>query len=168
MQRKTFEIPDDIPPVVEKFINTKAIAPLANRIMASKRWGPPFRKLLSREILTYMFWGITTTIVNYAAFLIFEFIGMDVGWNNILSSTIAILFAFVVNKHFVFLSTDWHVSKFMPELVKFVGGRLAAMFVETFMLVILVDKLGLYAAICKMFTLLFVMAVNYIISKLIF
>ena len=155
-------------PVIEKIIGLKPVAPLTRKILEHKTLGPAVKKMLDREIITYIFFGALTTVVSFSLFTLCLFLNISIFWTNVISSVIAILFAFIVNKQFVFLSRDWSPRKTGGELWKFAGGRLAFMYAESWLLKLLVDGLGFNGLICKVFTLILVMIANYIISKFIF
>ena len=155
-------------PIIEKIIYCRLFAPLFEKIFEHKTLGPFFRKILDREIVVYIICGVLTTIVGYSSFWFCHRLGLLGVTSNIISSAIAIAFAFVVNKHFVFLSKDWSLKKTGMELWQFTGGRLIVSAGDTALIYLLVDILNLNAYICKLVTMILVMIINYIISKLIF
>jgi putative flippase GtrA len=156
-------------PIIEKIISQKQIAPLANIFLGHRVLGPITKKALDREIVTYLFFGVLSTIVGFVSYMAcFSLFMMSALISNIISSAIAILFAFVVNKHFVFLSKDWSLRVALRELGQFAGGRVLVSGGETLLLGLLVDHLGFNGGLCKILTLTLVMVANYILSKLIF
>lgn len=77
------------------------------------------------EGVDYVFWGALTTVINllaYAAFV--RWLGIDDTISNILSWIVGVLFAFVVNKWFVFRSRGLGARTVVWELGSFVGSRL--------------------------------------------
>ena len=122
-------------------------------------------KLTTKEMKTYLFFGVLTTIVSYAvyAFCIYE--ELSVFWSNTCSTAAGIIFAYVTNKLWVFKAREFSLSVMIPELLKFVSGRLGTYFVETWLLEVLINRLGGNEFIMKGFTLSFVVVTNYIISK---
>ena len=178
-------------PFIDRIISHKWILPLSEKILGHKTLGPVIKKILDRTIMTYLICGVLTTIVGIASFwfcqlcitllmlgvmpseaaVIEEFkpkLGFIAAASNIISSAVAIVFAFIVNKHFVFLSKDWSLRKTAKEFWQFTGGRLIVMAGETGLLYLLVDKWGFNTFICKLFTMVLIVIVNYFISKLIF
>ena len=155
-------------PVIEKILNLKFIAPLAKLVLEHKLLGPIVKKMLDREIIAYLFFGFLTTIVGFSSFWFCRRFNLSALLSNIVSSVIAIIFAFIVNKHFVFLSKDWSLRNAARELWQFTGGRIVVMAAETGLLFLLVDFIGFNDNICKIITTVLVMITNYIISKLIF
>ncbi len=72
-----------------------------------------------------MFWGILTTIVNLLAYTAFvRWCGIGDAISNILSWVVGVLFAFVVNKWFVFRSRGLGMRIVVWEMGSFVGSRL--------------------------------------------
>lgn len=119
-----------------------------------------------KEIISYAFWGILTTLVNYAVFFIcVRFFDITYLISNICSWVCAVTFAYVTNKIFVFNSTDWSVTKLKTEVLPFFLERIFSLVVETVMLYVLVDGLSFNSEIMKVFTNLVVIAINYLISK---
>lgn len=88
-----------------------------------------------KEILSYLFFGVLTTAVNWLAFSLFvKGLGMTDGiaYNvaNVLSWVLAVLFAFVTNKLFVFESKTWKPATALREFFSFVGARLTTGAIE--------------------------------------
>lgn len=120
-----------------------------------------------KEIISYGFWGVITTLVNYAVFFVcLRFFRINYLVSNVSSWVCAVAFAYVTNKAFVFNSTDWSVAKLKNEILPFFLGRLFSLVVETVLLYVLVDGLSFHSEIVKVFTNLVVIAINYFISKL--
>jgi len=155
-------------PIIEKVIYSKHAAPVTKKVLEHKTWGPVVKKALDREIVTYLFFGVLTTVVGFFSFEFCRRLHASAVVSNVVSSVVAIAFAFIVNKQFVFLSRDWSFRNTVRELWQFTGGRLIVMAGETGLLYLLVDRMGLHDSICKIFTLILVMIANYIISKFIF
>ena len=126
------------------------------------------RKLLEKywDILTYLFFGVLTTGVNYLIYLpCFNLLGWSAGLSNVLAWFVAVAFAFVTNKPFVFKSHDWSWSTLWPELTKFVGCRIGSGVLETAILLVCVDWLGWDGNVWKLVTAVLVIVLNYIGSK---
>ena len=61
-----------------------------------------------RELVSYVFWGVMTTIVNYVVyFLLTEGLQVYYLTGNVIAWAISVLFAYFVNKLYVFQSRDW-------------------------------------------------------------
>ncbi|MDR1559902.1 MAG: GtrA family protein [Clostridiales bacterium] len=158
----------DTLPIVKKIISLKWFAPLFKKILEHEKIGPPVKKILEREVLSYLICGVLTTLVGFFSFWVCRRMNMNALVSNVVSSAVAILFAFIVNKHFVFLSKDWSLRKTAKEFWRFIAGRLIVMAGESGLLYLAVDIMGFNDNICKIFTMILVVIVNYFISKFIF
>ena len=119
-----------------------------------------------KEIISYGFWGVITTLVNYAVFFVcLRLFDINYLISNTVSWVCAVTFAFITNKIFVFNSIDWSMAKLKAEVLPFFLGRIFSLIVETVILYVLVDGLSLNSEIMKVFTNLVVVAINYFISK---
>lgn len=83
----------------------------------------------------YIVFGILTTVVNYSVFLLCYntlFRGKDGLYANIIAFIAAVLFAFVVNKLFVFESKSWSFMVLKKEIPSFLATRIGSFIVEEF------------------------------------
>ncbi len=120
------------------------------------------------DILIYLVFGVLTTVVNYAVYLpIYNFLGVSAALSNTIAWVVAVTFAYLTNKPFVFRSHDWSRETVVPELTKFVSCRVASGAMETAIIFVAVDLLGWNGNIWKLFTQVMVVILNYIFSKLI-
>ncbi len=120
-----------------------------------------------REVLVYLFFGVLTTVVNYAVYLpCYNLLDLSAAFSNIIAWAAAVTFAFLTNKPFVFQSHDWSAKVVVPELMKFVGTRLGTGGVETVILLVTVDLMGWNGNLWKLLTSVLVVILNYIGSKL--
>ena len=126
------------------------------------------KKLLEKykDVLLYLIFGVLTTIVNYLVYLpCYNLLGWSAGVSNVLAWVIAVAFAFLTNKPFVFKSHDWKWPTVGPELSKFVGCRIGSGVLETAILLFCVDFLGWNGNVWKLVTAVLVIVLNYIGSK---
>ncbi len=124
--------------------------------------------LRHRSIIDYLFWGVVTTLVNYVAYFACRLcFGIDYLASNVIAWAVAVIFAFVVNKVFVFRSLDWSAKVAFRECWQFVVARLFSGVLETAILKVFVDWLGMSDAIVKIFSNIVVIIVNYVLSKLV-
>ncbi len=118
--------------------------------------------------MSYLFFGVLTTVVNYLVYLpLLNVVGLPASVCNMLAWVVAVVFAYLTNKPFVFKSHDWSKKTVLPELSKFVSCRVASGVMETVILFLSVDLLGWNGNAWKLFTSILVVALNYIFSKLI-
>ena len=118
-------------------------------------------------ILVYLVFGVLTTVVNYLIYLpCYNLLGLSSSVSNVMAWAVAVAFAYVTNKPFVFHSHDWSWETVIPELTKFIGTRVGSGALETVILLIAVDWLGMNGNLWKIVTSVLVVIINYVGSKL--
>lgn len=122
-----------------------------------------------KETISYIFFGVATTLVDYAAYILLtsSLVAMNEGWANVLSQAIAILFAFFVNKLFVFEDRSMKLKTFVIQFVEFVSMRLITLGLNSLLFWLLIEKLSMNDLIIKAIVSVIVIILNYIFSKLI-
>ena len=119
------------------------------------------------DILAYLIFGVLTTVVNYLVYLpCYNLLALPAVISNVIAWVVAVAFAYVTNKPFVFRSHDWSAKTVVPELTKFVGTRVASGGMESAIIWIAVDLLGGNGNLWKLLTSVLVVVLNYIGSKL--
>lgn len=119
------------------------------------------------DVLSYLFFGVLTTVVNYLIYLpVYNFCGLPAALSNMIAWVGAVIFAFLTNKPFVFHSHDWSAKTVVPELTKFVSCRIASGVLETVILFLAVDCMNWNGNIWKLVTQVLVIIINYVGSKL--
>ena len=127
------------------------------RVLLEKYW----------DILAYLFFGVLTTAVNYLVYLpCFNLLGLSAAVSNVIAWVVAVAFAYLTNKPWVFKSHDWSWQTVIPELTKFVGCRGGSGALETGIIFLTVDLLGFNGNVMKLVTSVLVVVLNYIGSKL--
>ena len=97
------------------------------------------KKLVNRETVAYLVFGVLTTLVNFAVFwLMDDWFGSEtkavVMLNNAVAFVAAVLFAYVTNKLFVFESKSWSAKTLLREVPAFFGARLVSFGIEELLL----------------------------------
>lgn len=131
--------------------------------------GEKLKKLFHKyyDVMAYLVFGVLTTVVNYLIYLpCYNMLGLSASASNVIAWAVAVAFAFLTNKPFVFRSHDWSAKTVIPELVKFVGTRLGSGALETGILLVTVDVLGWNGNVWKLLTSVLVVVINYVGSKL--
>ena len=119
------------------------------------------------EVISYLFFGGLTTLVNYIVYLpCYNLLHLSGALSNAVAWVAAVAFAYLTNKPFVFKSHDWSAKTVIPELTKFVSCRIGSGLLETAIIFVLVDWLGLNGNIIKLATSVLVVILNYVASKL--
>ena len=125
------------------------------------------RQIFGNEGIRYIFFGACTTLVNVGAYAAQRYLfGVDVTAANMISIALAILFAYVVNKQYVFKSRTASVKELLAEAAQFIGMRLGTMFLEVFGVVFLSSVFGIDDMVSKLAVQAVVLALNYLFSKL--
>ncbi len=119
------------------------------------------------DIVSYLFFGVLTTLVNYAVYLpLYNIAQLSATVSNVLAWVVAVAFAFLTNKPWVFGSRDWSLGVLLPELGKFVVCRIGSGLSETAILFLAVDLLAWNGNLWKLITSVLVVILNYVGSKL--
>ena len=118
------------------------------------------------DVLSYLFFGGLTTVVNYMVYFpCYNWLGTSATVATVLSWVVAVAFAFITNKPFVFKSYDWSYKVVGPELTKFVGCRIGSGLLETGIIFVTVDLLMWNGNVMKIVTGVLTVVLNYIASK---
>lgn len=126
----------------------------------------PFYKK-NKDKLLYLFFGALTTLVNLVVFfLLTEYPWqLNVTLGNVISIIVAILFAYVTNKIWVFRSKTDSAGELLSEFCRFVGGRLSTMAIEVGGVYLIFNVMGFPKMGAKLITQVIVIIGNYFISK---
>ena len=129
-----------------------------------------FPHLVNRETVSYVVFGVLTTVVNIVAFQVcFNTFPMTPVLRNTVSNTIAwilaVVFAYVVNKLFVFQSRVDTLRAAVKECGLFIGARLLSLGVDAVGMVLMVNVARLNKAFSKIAMNVVVMVMNYFFSK---
>lgn len=127
-----------------------------------------------REYIMYAVFGCSTTLISWLTYSLSEaVIGLDLYWSGIVSWIVAVIFAFVTNKVWVFNSKSWEKNLVLKELFTFVGGRLLTGALEVVAVPFFVS-IGLNSTLfgveglpAKILVSLIIVVFNYILSKFI-
>ena len=118
-----------------------------------------------KEPLLYIIFGVLTTVVSIAVFWFFtEIIILDELIANIISWIVAVLFAFLTNRKWVFSATE-NQSIFL-QAAKFYSGRLITLLIEEVIIFIFITLLSLNSLMIKIASQFVIIVLNYIISKI--
>jgi len=126
-----------------------------------------FAKFVNYETISYLVVGVLTTVISIAVFAgCYRKLKMSTVVSNIISWVIAVAFAYVANKIFVFQSPSWEMAVVIKEIIGFVSARLLTLGFDIAFIYITVDKLHWNDILCKIGSNVVVMIVNYVASKL--
>ncbi len=149
-------------------------------------------KFFTKEFISYIFFGVMTTLVNLAVFYLTKKLFSAIGWNGVFNTIVpedskivelfsggseyldanliawvaGVVFAFVTNKLFVFESKSWKPSVAGKEFTGFVGARVFSLVVEMLGMFVMVTLLTWNELVAKLIVGVVVIILNYIFSKL--
>ena len=120
----------------------------------------------------YLIFGVLTTIVNFVVYFGLTFlVGTSDGWIgftfNVVANIIAILFAYVTNRKFVFKSKATTRKEIIKEIASFFSCRIASMIIDSLIYYIGCTLMKIPDFIIKPIAQVVVIVLNYIFSKLI-
>ena len=119
-----------------------------------------------KEQISYLFFGGCTFLVSIVTFYLFtKGMGMSATVANIPSNAIAILFAYVTNKLFVFEKKTEGGKALLKEFLSFIGGRLLTFLMEEVIIYVGTEVLHIDGMIVKIAGQVAVIVSNYFISK---
>lgn len=125
-----------------------------------------------REIISYVFFGGLTTLVNWISyFVLVNLLGgggntAAVLWATILAQILSILFAYITNRKWVFKSRAYGFRSVAVEMVKFFSCRSASIFLDMGIMYVGVSLLNINDMMMKLFSNFIIIVVNYLLSKI--
>ena len=124
-------------------------------------------KFINYETISYLIVGIITSIISIAVFAgCRRKLKLGTVVSNIISWILAVAFAFIANKIFVFRSPSWALDVVFKELTGFISARLLTLGFDVAFVYVTVDKMHWNDILCKIASNVVVTVVNYIASKL--
>lgn len=135
------------------------------------------KRFINQETISYLFFGVLTTFVNYVTFAIMLSI-YDFKYpllSNVVAFIFATAFAYITNKIWVFKSKIWDLKHLISEASQFTGTRILSFAFEQAGLIISIEILnvGYYSIfgingimMSKIILSFIAVLINYIVSKL--
>lgn len=119
-----------------------------------------------KEVLLYLFFGGLTFVISVLTYAYFnQMVKMPALIANIISWVLAVLFAFLTNRVWVFQSVTKTVNAFIKQMISFFAGRIVTLLIEEAILGIFVDMLHFNSVLTKIIAQVIVIVLNYVISK---
>lgn len=122
------------------------------------------KKILNKETVLYLIFGILTTIVNIVSFFLFNKL-FNYKLSNIIAFILAIVFAYITNKKYVFESKKEEKTEIIKEFIFFIGSRLFTFVLDMLLMVLFIEVLFIDVLISKIIVNIIVIILNYILSK---
>ena len=100
------------------------------------------KKFCNREVISYLIFGVLTTLVNIITSYVFKaFVHLDGNIASTIGIVVSILFAYFTNRKWVFISNAHTLKEKWVEFGKFILGRSFTMVVEIIGVFLLNDVL---------------------------
>lgn len=125
------------------------------------------KKTSHHEVMRYIFAGVSTTLVNIGIYQLLIIIGWEYRVSNLIALIICKVYGFFINKLYVFKSHSKDLKELIYETIRYVLTRGLSGGIDFFSLIIFVEYFGFNKVICKYVISVIVIAVNYILGKVI-
>lgn len=120
-----------------------------------------------REIISYLFFGGCTTLINIVVYFVcYNILSISNVVSTIIAWIISVVFAFVTNKLYVFNSKNIDLRTILKEAVSFFSCRIATGVLDVVIMYVTVDLLSFNSLLWKIISNVLVIVLNYIFSKL--
>lgn len=120
------------------------------------------------QMVNYIFFGGLTTVVNFVTYFVaLKLLNIPNVPSNLIAWLVSVLFAFVVNKLYVFKSMSWEIRLIIFELFSFVSVRILTGALDTFIMYLGVDVMHYNVLLIKIIANIIVLLTNYFGSILI-
>ncbi len=124
------------------------------------------KKVLTRETMMYIIFGVLTTLVNIGiSGILAKVLNVEGNLASTIGIITSILFAYFTNRKWVFNSQAKTMQEKWTEFFKFVLGRGFTMILEVVGVFVLYTVLGLEYMLTKISMTIIVVIINFFISK---
>ena len=120
-----------------------------------------------RELLSYLFFGVLTTVVNYVSYLLLAPFFGTTTIPTAIAWVLSVAFAYLTNRRWVFRSQAKGAAAVLREAGSFVGARLISGVIDVGIMWVFADRLGFNDKLVKLASNVGGVIFNYIASKLI-
>lgn len=120
-----------------------------------------------RDVILYAIFGVLTTIVNIVVYFVMaHYVQLTVIISTVIAWILAVLFAYVTNRKWVFHSEAKTNKSVLREMSSFFSCRLATGIIDWGCMLVFVDLMHLNDMLIKMLANIVVIILNYAASKL--
>ncbi|OQB14785.1 MAG: GtrA-like protein [Firmicutes bacterium ADurb.Bin193] len=121
-----------------------------------------------KEKILYLFFGGLTTVVNMGSyFVLVNAFGVHYLVSNAVAFVLAVVFAYITNRKYVFEAPARSREKIIIEAAGFFGFRGLSGLADMLFMFLMVDVMGINNTISKICVNVFVVIINYLFSKFI-
>lgn len=125
----------------------------------------PFYKKY-REILLYLFFGGLTFIISVTTYAFFDVTcKLNELLANVFSWMIAVLFAYITNRYYVFKALDTDIKMVLRQMWDFFRARILTLLLEELIIYIFITCMHYNNILIKVIAQIIVILTNYILSK---
>lgn len=128
------------------------------------------QKLLKQyiDVIMYLFFGVLTTVINVISYWILAYpLKLGIMISTVIAWFVAVLFAYITNRKWVFHSSSEGFGKIIKEVISFFTCRIVTGCVDWVCMWVFVDLIQLNDVIIKFMANIIVIVLNYITSKLV-
>ena len=121
-----------------------------------------------KSIIAYLFFGVLTTLINWGSyFLCYNIVQIPNVPSTIIAWILAVAFAFITNKIWVFGSKSFNGKVLLHEIWTFIAARLITGILDVVIMYFAVDVFAMNSTVWKLISNIIVIVLNYIFSRLI-
>ena len=122
----------------------------------------------SKSVISYLFFGVCTTLINLITYyLCAHILNLSTVISTVAAWIIAVVFAYITNKIWVFECKSWEKRVLLKEITSFFTCRLLTGLLDIIIMAVCVDVLHFNDMIIKIVSNVLVIVLNYIASKLV-
>ena len=118
-----------------------------------------------KEAILYLFFGGCTTLINVLAFMLLRLFQIDTYISNTIAWLLAVLFAFITNKLYVFESKGKRKKEVVKECLSFFFFRILSLVFDMGIMYVMISLLHRNELLSKIVSNIFVIIINYVFSK---
>lgn len=120
-----------------------------------------------KEQILYIIFGVLTTVLNFLVYIIFTRV-FEANFliSNAVAWLLAVIFAFITNKIYVFNSTDYNIKFIIKEFSEFTISRIFTGLLDIGLLYLFVSIIHMNDLISKIIIGIIITILNYVISKM--
>lgn len=119
-----------------------------------------------KDLIPYAVFGVLTTVVNIVVYWLFAHaLGTPVMVATVMAWFVAVLFAYLTNRRWVFHSEALGLKEIAKEAASFFGCRMGTELIDIAAMYVLVDQMRMNDIVIKTVANIVVIVVNYVASK---
>lgn len=119
-----------------------------------------------KSVVTYLFWGVVTTIINIGVFMLWIKFGGNYQVGNVVAWILTVLVAYFSNKYWVFGSKYTGFKALILEMISFFFFRSVTLIMDIVITYIGISVLHWDSLVVKVLDNIIVIISNYVFSKL--